>query len=262
MRTERNSFHLVDSSPWPLVVSSGILLLMTGLVVWMHSYGGGLLTVLLGFLVLVWGVFFWLRDVVRESTFEGQHTMIVQYGLRLGFGLFIVSEVMFFFGFFFSYGWLVLGSGVEGGGVYPSVGVVVLDSLEIPLLNTLILLTSGGTVTWCHHGLLSKSRTEGLSGLLVTVSLGLVFLSLQIYEYCEGVVCMSDGIYGSLFYLITGFHGLHVLIGVVMLMVSLLRVWYYEQTDRRHFNFEIAAVYWHFVDVVWLFVYIFIYLLC
>ena len=262
MRGESNSFHLVDGSPWPLIVSSGVLLLTTGLVLWMHGYSGGGKVVLGGLLLLCLSVFYWLRDIVRESTYEGQHTRVVQYGLRLGFGLFIVSEVMFFFGFFFSYGWLVLGSSVEIGGVYPGVGVVVLNSLEIPLLNTLILLSSGCTITWCHHGLLCKLRKESVLGLLLTLMLGLLFLGLQVYEYSEGSMSMSDGIYGSLFYLITGFHGLHVLIGVLMIIVSLLRIWKYEQTSNHHLNFEIAAIYWHFVDVVWLLVYVLIYLIC
>jgi len=246
-------------SPWPLVVSTGIGLSTTGAVMTMHGYQGNLLVLGFGFLLVCLSVGIWLRDVIREGTYEGQHTSLVQSGFRLGFMLFVVSEIMFFFGFFFGYFWLSLGVTVETGSVFPPVGIVAMESFEIPFLNTLILLASGGSITWAHHGLIVGDRKEVLVGLLITISLAIVFTGLQVYEYLHGSFSISDGLFGSTFYLLTGFHGFHVIIGTVMIVVVLFRVFTYEQTSHHHFNLELAAIYWHFVDVVWIFLFICIY---
>lgn len=260
MRSELNSFHLVDPSPWPLVTSTSILMSATGAVMYFHGYGGSVLWLLVGFLFLTVSIYYWLRDVIREGTYEGQHVSIVQKGFRFGFMLFIISEVMFFFGFFFGYFWLSFGGAVEAGGVFPPVGIVPISSGEIPLLNTLILLSSGASITWAHHGMISGSRRETILGLIVTIVLAVLFTSLQGYEYLHGSFNISDGLYGSTFYMLTGFHGLHVIVGTIMIIVTFVRVIGYEQTREHHFNLELAAIYWHFVDVVWLFLFVALYI--
>lgn len=257
-RTERSAFHLVDSSPWPLVVSTAVLILTSGSVIYMHGYGSVKLLGL-GLIFLLLGMYYWLRDVIREGTYEGQHTSVVQRGLRLGMILFILSEVMFFFGFFFAYFWSALGATVEVGSVWPSIGIIPLNAWEIPALNTGILLASGATITWAHHALIIGDRGVVLDALLATISLAIIFTCLQVYEYMSGSFTISDSAYGSTFYMLTGFHGFHVIIGTLMIIVTALRVWKYELTKQHHFGFEGSAYYWHFVDVVWLYLFVILY---
>lgn len=255
--TEKNPFHLVDPSPWPLVTATGIFIAVTGGVVYMH--GGEMLVLILGLCLMVVSIGMWFRDVVREGSLEGQHTSMVQVGLRVGMMLFIVSEVMFFVAFFWAFFWGSLSPVVGIGAVWPPEGISVMDIWEIPFLNTLLLLASGGSVTWAHHSMVAGKRSELVLGLSVTVALAVVFTGLQFYEYIEAGFTVSDGIYGSIFYMATGFHGFHVMIGTLVLSISLLRVLRYEVTKQHHFGFEGGAWYWHFVDVVWLFLFVSVY---
>lgn len=257
MKTEKNPFHLVDPSPWPIVTSIGAFALTSGGVSYMHGFGGGLLGI--GLVMLISGMCIWFRDIIREGTYEGQHTSLVQMGFRTGMLLFIVSEVMFFFAFFWAYFWSSFSAGVEIGGVWPPVGIRPVSEFEIPFLNTLILLSSGASVTWSHHAMIVGNRRETIIGLVLTIILASIFTGLQVFEYTHGEFSISDGIYGSTFYMATGFHGFHVIIGTIMLCVSLMRVVRYEVTKQHHFGFEAGAWYWHFVDVVWLFLFVAVY---
>jgi len=201
----------------------------------------------------------WWRDIVREGTMEGQHTSMVQLGRRSGMLLFIVSEVRFFFAFFWAFFWAALAPTPEIGSVWPPRGIEVLNAWEVPFLNTLILLTSGASVTWAHHGRVSGNREEAVKALRRTVGLAVAFTGLQGFEYVNASFTISDSVYGSSFYMATGFHGFHVCIGTRFLRVCLVRVYKHQRTKEHHFGFEAAAWYWHFVDVVWLFLFVAVY---
>jgi cytochrome c oxidase subunit 3 len=257
--TQKHPFHLVDPSPWPLVASTAAFRITTGSVMWFHGYSGGSFLSSFGFFMLFFVMFTWWRDVVREGTYEGQHTSIVQRGLRMGMILFIVSEVMFFFAFFWAFFWSALSPTVEIGSVWPPKGIAVLNAWEVPFLNTVILLSSGASVTWAHHAIVAGSRDQSVLALLVTVGLAIAFTSLQVFEYVNAGFTISDSVYGSTFYMATGFHGFHVFIGTVFLSVCLYRLVQNHFTRTHHFGFEAAAWYWHFVDVVWLFLFVSIY---
>ena len=256
---QRHSFHIVDPSPWPFVSAFFAFFFLFGLVGVMHGYAEGTAIMRLGFFFLIFIMFCWWRDVVREATFEGQHTQSVSQGLKWGMLLFILSEVMFFFAFFWSFFHSSFNPSPFIGGVWPPAFIIVLDPWKIPLLNTIILLSSGASVTLAHHAIILGSKFEVISSLLVTVFLAITFTLLQIFEYITAPFNISDGIYGSTFYLATGFHGFHVFIGTCFLSVCLLRVYFNHLTREHHFGFEAAAWYWHFVDVVWLFLFIIIY---
>jgi len=201
----------------------------------------------------------WWRDVSREASFQGLHTSIVIGGLRIGIILFIISEVIFFFSFFWAFFHRRLTPVIELGISWPPIGVVAFNPIKVPLLNTIILLSSGVTVTWAHHSLIAKNSQETLQSLVLTVILGLYFTALQALEYWEASFSLSDSIYGATFFVATGFHGLHVIIGTSFLIVCLIRHIKGHFSANHHFGFEAAAWYWHFVDIVWLFLYISIY---
>nr|QIV24710.1 cytochrome c oxidase subunit III [Eboraphyllus middletoni] len=258
MKTDKNHpFHLVDISPWPILGAAGATVTLMGLIKWFHFYESNLL--LLGFTITALIMFQWWRDVIREATFQGLHTFNVTIGLRWGMILFIISEFFFFLSFFWGFFHNALSPSVELGMIWPPKGIKVFNPIEIPLLNTLILLTSGLTVTWAHHSLMENNYSQALQGLLITVILGIYFTILQAYEYLEAPFTISDAAYGSSFFMATGFHGIHVIIGTTFLLVCLIRHYYIHFSSIHHFGFEAAAWYWHFVDVVWLFLYISIY---
>nr|YP_010974595.1 cytochrome c oxidase subunit III [Pomacea reevei]WNR57048.1 cytochrome c oxidase subunit 3 [Pomacea reevei] len=253
----RNPFHLVEFSPWPLTASVGALFLTSGLAGWVHGYS--ILTLILGLTLIGFTMFQWWRDIIRESTLQGFHTMQVSKGLRWGMILFITSEVCFFFAFFWAFFHSSLAPSMDLGSCWPPLGIHALNPFEVPLLNTGVLLASGVTITWAHHALMEGNLKEALQGLLFTVILGIYFTFLQAGEYYEASFTIADGVYGSTFFVATGFHGLHVLIGSSFLLVCLMRVWLQHFSIGHHFGFEAAAWYWHFVDVVWLFLYLSIY---
>nr|WBV74589.1 cytochrome coxidase subunit III [Cordax unidentatus] len=258
MTTHSNHpFHLVTYSPWPLTGALGVLMMVSGTVKWFHAYSTVLMN--LGGLVVILTVIQWWRDVVRESTLQGCHTLKVVLGLRWGMILFIISEVFFFLSFFWAFFHSSLSPTLEIGSSWPPVGIQPFNPLQVPLLNTAILLASGVTVTWAHHGLLESNKTQATQGLILTVSLGVYFTALQAYEYIEAPFTIADSVYGSTFFVATGFHGLHVLVGTTFLIVCLGRTLSEHFSWNHHFGFEAAAWYWHFVDVVWLFLYLSIY---
>nr|ASL05672.1 cytochrome c oxidase subunit III [Trichoferus campestris]QWB85734.1 cytochrome c oxidase subunit III [Trichoferus campestris] len=254
---KNHPFHLVDVSPWPILGALGAMVSMMGLIKWFHIYEKNLL--LLGFLILSLVMIQWWRDIVREATFQGLHTNKVALGMRWGMILFITSEVFFFISFFWSFFHNSLSPSIELGMIWPPKGIQTFNPIEIPLLNTLILLTSGLTVTWAHHSLMENNYKQALQGLILTVILGVYFTILQAYEYIEASFTIADAVYGSSFFMATGFHGLHVIIGTTFLLVCLIRHLKNHFSPIHHFGFEAAAWYWHFVDVVWLFLYISIY---
>ena len=255
----KHSFHLVDPSPWPLVASLGAFMLTTGGVLYMHKFVGGGQLLLTGLFVILYVMYTWWRDVIREATFEEQHTFAVQRGLRLGMILFIVSEIMFFFAFFWAFFHSSLAPVFNIGGVWPPEAIHTIQTSGIPLTNTFLLLSSGATVTWAHHAIIVRAKKQTIVALILTIILASIFTSLQGLEYVEAPFTISDSVFGSCFYMATGFHGFHVFIGTVALFVSLVRSVFNHFTSTHHFGFESAAWYWHFVDVVWLFLFITVY---
>ncbi|MBU6497848.1 MAG: cytochrome c oxidase subunit 3 [Rhodospirillales bacterium] len=257
----KQPYHLVDPSPWPVVGALGAGMTVLGIIFAAHF---GSYSLLIAGLVVVLGVmFFWWRDVLKESRAPGLHTAVVRLGLRYGMTLFIASEVMFFVSFFWAYFNFALFPEHVGGAVtpmWPPAGVVTFDPFRLPFLNTMILLLSGTTVTWAHHSLLEGNRKGLITGLALTVALGLSFTLCQAIEYSDAPFhFVNGGIYPAVFFLATGFHGFHVIIGTCFLAVCLVRAIRGDFTPQRHFGFEAAAWYWHFVDVVWLFLFVCIY---
>lgn len=257
--TQKHPFHLVDPSPWPLVTSTSAFVLTTGAVRYRHGFSGGGAFRTFGVVSLFASRFIWWRDVIREGTLEGQHTVIVQLGLRFGRVLFIISEVRFFLAFFWAFFWAAVAPTPDIGAVWPPKGIEVLEAWEVPFLNTLILLSSGASVTWAHHAIVAGRRDQAIQALVVTVALAVVFTALQGFEYSTSSFTISDSVFGATFFRATGFHGLHVIIGTCFLTVCLVRLIGYHFTTTHHFGFEAAAWYWHFVDVVWLFLFVSIY---
>lgn len=266
MAQHSHPYHLVNPSRWPALSALSLLILTVGGVRFMHHAAGGAPMVALGLLMVLYCMFGWWRDVVREAEVDRAHTPAVARGLRAGMALFIVSEILFFAAFFWAFfnastlpkapladTWAI------AAGVWPPQGIEVFDPWDIPFLNTLILLLSGTTVTWAHHALLHNDRKGLIHGLGWTVFLGAIFSCLQVYEYAHAAFGFKDGIYASTFYMATGFHGLHVLIGTIFLGVCLVRARKGHFTPERHLGLEFAAWYWHFVDVVWLFLFVCVY---
>ena len=251
--TRAHSYHLVAPSPWPacgalsaLLLASGGILLMHEVTIWLFLAG------LAGMLVTMFG---WWRDVIREAEGGWHHTPIVQIGLRYGMALFIASEVMFFAAFFWAFFDASISPMAAVEGTWPPPGIETFDQWKIPFLNTLVLLTSGFTVTWAHHDIRMDRRLKAIIAMWVTIALGVSFTVLQAYEYLHAPFTIDGGIYGSTFFMATGFHGFHVIIGTCFLAVCLLRLHQGHFKPNHHFGFEAAAWYWHFVDVVWLFLF-------
>nr|QOL00847.1 cytochrome c oxidase subunit III [Phyllomimus sinicus] len=250
-------YHLVNFSPWPLTGALGALTITSGMIKWFHFYNNSLL--MLGMLITSLTMFQWWRDITREGTYQGMHTTPVNYGLRWGMILFIVSEIFFFISFFWAFFHSSLSPTIELGTTWPPSGIQPFNPLQIPLLNTAILLASGVTVTWAHHSLMEANYTQTNQGLIMTIIMGMYFSLLQLYEYMEAPFTIADASYGSTFFMATGFHGIHVIIGTTFLLICFVRHNLHHFSHIHHFGFEAAAWYWHFVDVVWLFLYISIY---
>jgi cytochrome c oxidase subunit 3 len=276
----RHDYHLVNPSPWPLVASIAATVMFVGAVIWMKGlFGlpeGNKIVFFAGLAGVLYSAIGWWGDVIKESR-QGDHTPVVSIGLRYGMILFIASEVMFFVAFFWMFFEMGLWnehrtlSSIEevrtAWSQWPPQGVETLDAWHLPFLNTVILLLSGTTVTWAHHALAIGNRKEAKYGLILTIVLGALFTAIQVYEYQHIIhehlffseESANSGLYGSIFFMATGFHGFHVLIGTLFLTVCLLRLLAGQFTPEKHFGFEAAAWYWHFVDVVWLFLFAFVY---
>jgi len=278
----KHDYHLVNPSPWPLVASISATVMALGGVTWMKGlFGlpkGTSILFFAGLAGVLYTMFGWWRDVVKEAN-EGDHTPVVSIGLRYGMILFIASEVMFFVAWFWMFFEMALFhqhrtlSPIEevrtAWATWPPHGVETVAAWHLPLVNTLTLLLSGTTVTWAHHALQQGDRKGAKLGLLLTILLGVLFTSIQVFEYSHilehkyffNTEAANSGLYGSTFFMATGFHGFHVLIGTIFLAVCLLRLLNGAFTPQKHFGFEAAAWYWHFVDVVWLFLFAFIYVI-
>lgn len=250
-------FHLVDISPWPLTASIGALSITVGLSYWFHYRSMYILC--LGLSIIIISSYQWWRDIAREGTLQGLHSSPVVVNLRWGIILFIVSEVFFFLSFFWAFFHASLAPSVEIGTQWPPSGIIPFNPFQIPLLNTAILLASGVTITWSHHALINGNHSQAVQALTITIILGVYFTALQAYEYIEAPFSISEAVYGSTFFVATGFHGLHVIIGSTFLTICLYRIINFHFSASHHFGFEAAAWYWHFVDVVWLFLYVSIY---
>ena len=248
----KHSYHLIDPSlnPWPYIGVSGVLIITAGLVACTHNFKESSWTFFLyGVLLILYIMAFWWLDVSREAIFEDQHKIAVRRGLRYGTILFIILEVMFFCAFFDSR----LSPVFNIGGVWPPKSILPVPLSGIPLTNTFLLLSSGATVTWGHHAVVTQAKKHTIIAILITTALAFLFTTLQGLEYTDTPFNISDGIFGSCFYMTTGFHGFHVLVGTIALSVSFARMVLNHYTNTHHFGFEAAIWYWHFVDVVWIF---------
>ncbi|PRY25079.1 cytochrome c oxidase subunit 3 [Aliiruegeria haliotis] len=263
MAHEKNhDYHILPPSIWPLVGAAGAFIMLFGAVMWMH--GGAPFLFFAGFLAVLYTMFAWWSETIAENE-AGDHTPVVLIGLRYGFILFIMSEVMFFAAWFWSFFKHALyPMGPESpavDGVWPPVGIETFDPWHLPLINTLILLCSGCAATWAHHALVHENnRKDMATGLILAVALGVLFTFFQVYEYSHAAFGFAGNIYGANFFMATGFHGAHVIIGTIFLFVCYLRVRKGHFTPESHVGFEAAAWYWHFVDVVWLFLFFAVYI--
>lgn len=254
-------FHLVNLSPWPFLSAVALFNLVVSFVGYIHNYDGFFEDFFFHFVNLALVAGFWWRDVVREATFGGHHTVAVQKGLKMGFTLFLVSEGMLFFSLFWAFFYLAVHPSGSYLGTHWTKHILndTVQANHIPFLNTGILLWSGVTLTWSHHALLRGRMTPAVDGLVLTLVLGLVFLFLQGVEYRNARFDISDGVFGSTFYLLTGFHGMHVLVGWIFLGTAFVRLGVGHLSSTRHLGYEMAIWYWHFVDVVWVFLFFAVY---
>lgn len=240
-------------------MSFSLLTLTIGAVMYMHGFYKGEILLSTGFILTLSGMMFWFRDVITEGTKLGDHTKEVVVGLFYGIILFIVSEVFAFLSVFWAYGHASLSPAIEIGGYWPPVGITPLNPFAIPLLNTFLLLSSGATVTYGHHALISGNRRAAIEGTLITIIFAIIFTALQGFEYKQAPFSITDGAFGSAFFVSTGLHGLHVIVGTIFILFGFARIINYHLTTNHHQGFEGGIIYWHFVDVVWLFLFAFVY---
>nr|QTA50548.1 cytochrome c oxidase subunit III [Wiebesia pumilae] len=251
-------YHLVTPSPWPLLMSLSIFIEFLG--IYLFFIYSEIKFMMFGIFLICLIMFCWWRDVIRESTFQGFHTTYVVKGLKLGMMIFIFSEVMFFFSIFFSYFYSFLSPDVWIGSMWPPAGVEK-PNIHVALYATVLLLSSGVHITCCHHSIIAGNKKLAMNMLIASIFEGLLFLRVQYIEYWTNMFTMSDSVYGSIFYLCTGFHGLHVCIGVLFLFIMLIRMMKNHFSSNHFVGLEMAIWYWHFVDLVWLFLFLSIYVL-
>jgi len=252
-------YHLVTTSPWPILISFSLLSLTIGAVMYMHGFYKGETILSIGFVLTLSGMMFWFRDVITEGTKLGDHTKEVVTGLFYGIILFIISEIFAFLSVFWAYGHASLSPAIEIGGIWPPMGITPLNPFAIPLLNTFLLLSSGATITYGHHALIGGNRSAAIEGTLITIIFAIIFTSLQGFEYVQAPFSIADGAFGSAFFVSTGLHGLHVIVGTIFILFGFSRIIIYHLTTGHHQGFEAAILYWHFVDVVWLFLFAAVY---
>ena len=256
---QSHSYHLVDQSPWPFFISWTLFFSAIGAVLSMHGFNNGALLLSLGLILTLSIMYFWLGDVNTEGSFLGHHTKEVKNGLMIGFILFIVSEVFAFISVFWAYFHSSIVPNVEIGGVWPPIGITPLDPFAIPLLNTFLLLSSGAFITYAHHAFIAGKRKDTINSLFITIVLALVFTFFQYIEYSDSQFSFADSVFGNTFYASTGLHGFHVIVGTIFIIVGFFRIINYNATKQGHVGVETGILYWHFVDVVWLFLFIAVY---
>ena len=276
--TKNHDYHILAPSPWPLIGATGALTMAIGAIAYMQSLKGNVLSLIglemsgpwlfiIGIMLVLYTMYGWWAATIDEAH-AGDHTPVVSMHLRYGMIMFIASEVMFFVAWFWAFfdASLFFNETIQEsrvaytGGHWPPEGLKVLDPLHLPLFNTVTLLLSGTTVTWAHHALLEGDRKGLVWGLFLTVALGIIFTFVQGVEYADAPFTFKESIYGATFFMATGFHGFHVLVGTIFLIVCLFRAMKGHFTPKQHFGFEAAAWYWHFVDVVWLFLFVTVYI--
>lgn len=255
----RHLFHVLEPSLWPFFLASGLFFFVTGLAFAMHYIIYGYYIILIGMIVLLLTAIFWFLDISREAVIDGYHTRIVRNGLKLGFLFFIASEIMLFFGFFWAFFHSALSPSIELGSVWPPKGLNPITVFEFPLYNTFLLIISGFSVTWAHRGISIGSFKQAIDGLLLTIFLGLFFVILQGIEYYESTFNLSDGAYTCAFFLLTGLHGCHVIVGVVFLFFCFISLLYNHFLNNHYLRFVLAVWYWHSVDIVWILLFLTVY---
>lgn len=256
-------YHIVSLSPWPIYTSYDLLILCINGVYYMNNnysiISSNGIIFLISIINLILGIILWLRDIIIESSYIGEHTTYIQNGIILGFYLFITTEVFFFLGAFWAYFHSSLVPAIQIGNIWPPIGIDSIDPFAIPLLNTILLLSSGVSVTYGHHYLIGRIRSSSIIGFIITIIFSIIFLFCQYIEYTNSTFSINDSIFGTVFFFITGLHGAHVTIGTIMLIVSLYRIYTYQITNTNHIGIECSILYWHFCDCVWILVYIFVY---
>ena len=256
---QSHSYHLVDQSPWPILISWTLFFMAIGAVLSMHGYNNGGYLLALGFLLTSTVMYFWLSDVHIEGTYLGNHTKEVKNGLMLGFILFVISEVFAFISVFWAYFHSSIVPSVEIGGYWPPLGITPLNPFSIPLLNTFLLLSSGAFITYGHHAFIAGKRVFTINSIFMTIILAIVFTLFQYIEYTDSSFSIADSVFGTTFYASTGLHGFHVIVGTIFIITGFLRIINYNVTKQGHVGIETGILYWHFVDVVWLFLFIAVY---
>nr|QNV12083.1 cytochrome c oxidase subunit III [Vespa crabro] len=250
-------YHMVSISPWPLILSINIMFLLIGLIKWFYFLNINLM--ILSTITLSLTLIQWWRDIIRESTYQGMHTSNIIKNLKMSMILFIISEIFFFISLFWAYFHSSLSPSIEIGMLWPPKNIIMFNPYDIPLLNSILLITSGITITWSHNSLINKNTNTAFLTLAYTICLSFLFSMCQFFEYKSAPFTIADSVFGSIFFLTTGFHGIHVIIGTIFLIVCLFRMMKNHFSKNHHFGFEAAIWYWHFVDIVWLFVYTWIY---
>nr|YP_010385512.1 cytochrome c oxidase subunit III [Halotydeus destructor]UPN63256.1 cytochrome oxidase subunit 3 [Halotydeus destructor] len=257
MKNKFHPFHMVEMSPWPLLTSTALLFLTTSIISWLTTKNIFMMSMMV--LIVSSLSFMWWKDVAREAKNQGFHSTAVMQGMKMGMVLFIASEVLFFTSFFWSFFHSSVSPNIEMGQMWPPVPIKSFNPMNVPLLNTIILISSGVSVTWAHHCIIKNNYKKSVKSMVLTVILGIYFSMLQGLEYMEAEFSMSDSIYGSSFFMSTGFHGIHVIIGTTFLATCTIRMMKKQISSKHMVGFEMAAWYWHFVDVVWLMLYTFMY---
>lgn len=260
LKTRKHLFHILPTNPWPLFVGIGLFFFTSALTFYMHGIYETSIIFCVAFIILFKSCYTWVKDIISEATYNGDHTIAVQTGITWGFLLFLLSEVMLFFGFFWAFFHSSLSPSILIGSTFPPIGLVIIPPLLFPLYNTCLLLLSGITVTWLHKAINLKSYKESIDAFFLTIFLGFCFFILQMLEYYESPFDFNSSIYGCTFFMLTGLHGFHVFVGILCLIFSYLRLIANHYTNTHHNGLLFAIWYWHFVDIIWIFLYIVIYL--
>ena len=250
-------FHLVTSSPYPLLVSNSLGLLMIGIILNFDSLSTIILE--LGIIIMIINIILWLSDIIIESTYLGLHTYEVEKGLSIGIILFIITEVILFISIFWALYHSNLSPTLSIGCIWPPIGIIIINAITIPLLNSIILLSSSISITTAHYSMIARIRLYTINYIIITIFKAIYFIILQYIEYTYNTFTITDSIYGTIFYSLTGLHGIHIIIGLIFIIISLIRIYIYQITDYHHLGIIISIGYWHFVDILWLFVYTTIY---
>jgi len=252
-------FHVLEPSLWPFFSAFGLFFFVTGIAFSMHYVVTGYYILIIGLLILILTSVFWFLDISREAVVNGYHTKIVRQGLKLGFLFFITSEIMLFFGFFWAFFHSALSPSIEVGTIWPPVGLRVIPVFEFPLFNTFVLIISGFSVTWVHRAISLGSFKDSIDGFMITILLGLFFIFLQGLEYYESTFNLQDGVYPSAFFMLTGLHGCHVIVGVCFLFVCFISLLSNHYLTNHYLRLVFAIWYWHFVDIVWIILFLSVY---